>query len=173
MSFNTRLLESIDIVAGLVPQDFNTSATSDYICLKNYEGVLVYFTKAAGTAGDDPSLQLYQASDVSGTGEKALTFDNLYSKIGTQTGVNIWTKQTITATADLDLQTPTDFVADNVEASFVIDVRAATLDVSNGFDCLCFKNDGADIGNTSLAAVIFILYGARYPSPIPLTAITN
>lgn len=174
MSLNTRLLESIDIVVGAAPADFNSAVTVDWVSLKNYEGCLVVVAKAAGTAGDDFSLQLVQATTVSGTNSKALTFKQWYHKIGTQTGVNTFTRVTESnATSDLDLATPTDYAADNVQALFVIDVRASDLDVSNGFDCISYTHDDTDVGNTALATILFIPYGARYPDATPKTAITN
>lgn len=173
---NTKLLEAIDIVMAVPPSDFNGNITSDYVCLKNYAGCLVVVMKPAGTAGDDLSLQLYQATDVSASGEKALTFDRLYHKVGAQTGVTQFTRADLaTPTADLDTVSVNgvDLEADSVEALFVIDIKASELDVSNGFDCLCFKNDGGDVGNSTICAVAIIPYGARYPGAIPLSSIVD
>lgn len=175
---NTRLLESIDIVVGVPPADINGDQTGDYVSLKNYDGCLVVVTKAAGTAGDDISLQLYQATAVAGTGEKALNcIRRIYYKIGTQTGVNTFSSIAVTtATGDVDtvsVNGSTDLAADSVQALFVLDVRASDLDVDNGFDCLCFKNDGTDVGNSTYATVHYILYGARYPQATPVSAIID
>ena len=168
---NSRLLESINIVTGTPPTDGNSSFTSDYISLKNYSGCLVVVTKAAGTSGDDISLQLYQATDVAATGEKALTcIRNVYSKVGTQTSTGAWTRTDMTATADYDTAALT---TGGVEGLFVLDVRGSDLDADNGFDCITFKNDGADLGNACNMTVHYILYGANYPQKLPTTAIVD
>lgn len=175
MSLNTRLLESIDLVTAFSPADVNTDADGDYISLKNYDGCLVVVQKAAGTAGDDISLKLDQATAVAGTSTKALNFTTLYAKVGTQTAVSTFTKYTFTATDDLDTVSVggTDLEADSVAALFVIDVRASDLDVSNGFDCFRLTIEGDDLGNSCLASALYIPYGARYPQATPVTAITN
>ncbi len=178
MSLNTRLLESIDIVVGAAPADFNSAATVDWVSLKNYDGCLVVLVKAAGTAGDDPSIILTQATDVSGTSSKALSaIRRIYYKVGTQTGVTTFSSIAVTtATADVDtvsVNGATDLAADSVEALFVVDIRASDLDVDNGFDCISYTWDDADVGNTAYATILFIPYGARYPGPTPQTAISN
>lgn len=174
---NTRLLESINIVTAFEPSDINTDATGDWVSLKNYDGCLVVFHKAAGTAGDDPSILLLQATDVSGTSSKALNFSHIYAKVGATalSGVGTFTKYTFTATNDLDLVSVngTDLAADTGEALIVVDVRASDLDVDNGFDCLQLSIEGDDVGNSTYADAFYLLYGARYPSATPLTAISN
>lgn len=170
-AFNTNLLENIDIVVGVPPADFNSDQAGDYVSLKNYDGCLVVVTKAAGTAGDDISLQLYQATDVSGTSEKALSaIRAVYYKVGTQTAVGAFTKLAMSATADYDTAALT---TGGVQGLFVVNVRASDLDVDNNFDCLCFKNDGTDLSSACNGTVHYILYGARYPGVVPVAAITD
>jgi hypothetical protein len=175
MSFNTRLLESINIVAAAPPADFNSDNNADYVSLKNYDGCLVVVTKAAGTAGDDFVLKLTQATDVSGTSDKALNINHVYAKVGTQTGVGTFTKYSGTAASSVDTVSAfgTDLTADSSEALFVIDVRACDLDVDGGFDCIRYVHEGDDVSNAVYATVHYILYGARYPGPSPLTAIAD
>ncbi len=175
MSMNTRLLESINLVLAAPPADFNSAVTVDWISLKNYDGCLVVWLKAVGTAGDDWSLQLVQGTAVAGTGSKALTFKQWYYKAAALiSSVSTFTKVTeATATADLDLGTPTDYGHDILQAVYVVDVRASDLDVTNGFDCISATFDDGDAGSTSLGSILFIPYGARYPDASPLSAITN
>jgi hypothetical protein len=177
MSFNTRLLESIDIVTAFAPSDLNTDATGDWVSLKNYEGCLIVIHKAAGTAGDDISILTEQATDVAGTSAKALNFTHLYYKVGATalSGVSTFSKVTGTATNDLDTVTAfgTDLAADTGEALLVVDIRASDLDVGGGFDCLRWSSEGDDVGNSTYGASVYILYGARYPQATPLTSITD
>ena len=186
---NTRALESMDIVAGCIEADFNADVTTDIVSLKNYDGCLVVITKPAGTGGDDITLALKQCSAVAGTGSKALNIASFYAKVGTQTGVATFTRYDLTTPGTVDTHAVTgtkytgdtggsavsslDLTSDVSEAMFVIDVRASDLDVANGFDCINYFNDGTKVGNAMLANVTFLLYGARYPSRIPLTSITD
>lgn len=173
--FNTRLLESINIVTA-AHGDANSDLDGDWVSLKNYDGCLVVVAKEAGTAGDDISIKLLQATDVSGTSSKALNFNHLYHKVGTQTGVGVFTKVALTSeTNDLDTASvnSTDLLADDVAALFVVDVRASDLDADNSFDCIQVSIEGDDLSNTCEVYCQYILYGARYPSSIPVTAIAD
>lgn len=177
MSLNTRLLESINIVTAFPPSDINTDIAGDWVSLKNYDGCLVVIHKVAGTAGDDVTLTMNQATTVSGTSSKALTFNHLYAKVGATalTGISQFTKYSGTAVSTLDTVTAfgTDLLSDVGEAVFVIDIRASDLDVSNGFDCIQFTSEGDDVANSTYMAGFYLLYGARYPANVPLDAIGN
>lgn len=174
-----RLLENIQIVSAFAPgTDINSDASGDWVSLKNYDGCLVMFHKAAGTAGDDPSIALNQATDVAGTGSKALTFNHIYHKIGATalSAIGTFTKIALTtATADLDLVSvnSVDLLTDVGETLIVVDVRASDLDVDNSFDCIQLFIEGDDLSNATNAAAYYILYGARYPDETGLTAIAD
>jgi hypothetical protein len=174
MAFNVDLMEQIQIVSAWVPgTDINTDATGDWVSMKNFDGCLVVFHKAAGTAGDDPSIVLNQATDVSGTGSKALTFNHIYHKIGATalSAIGTFTRVDLTtATADLDLVSvnSADLLADVGETIIVVNVRASDLDVDNSFDCLQLTVEGDDVGNATLSAAYYILYNARQAgNPVP------
>lgn len=172
----TRLLESIDIVLAAPPADFNSAVTVDWISLKNYDGCLVVWLKAVGSAGDDWSLQLAQATAVAGTSSKALAAIKTwyYKAAALVSSVTTWTKVVeATATADLDLGTPTDYGHDIFQAVYVVDVRASDLDVDNGFDCIQATFDDGDNSSTSLGTILYIPYGARYPQALPKVATVN
>lgn len=148
-----------DIVPAVVPVDLQGAQTGDYISLKNAAGVLVVFFKAAGTAADDPTLELQQAKTVAGGSAKDLNgFVNIWKKQGAAlTAVGSWTK--VTQTAD------EDFVGDGTSAEeqglYAAWIPAAMLDVNNGFDCV--QVNVKDTGtNAQLGCVLYILCGLRY-----------
>jgi hypothetical protein len=174
---NTRLLESINIVTAFPPADLDTDRVGDWVSLKNYDGCLIVIHKAAGSAGDDMSILLEQATDVSGTSAKALNVTHLYAKIGATalTATSQFTKYTGSATNDIDTVSVfgTDVAGDSNEACFVLDIRASDLDVSGGFDCLRWSSEGDDLGAAAIGASFYLLYGARYPQAIPLGSITD
>jgi hypothetical protein len=183
-----RLIEEIDIVALVaINADFNADVTGDYVNLKNYAGALVVIIKPAGTAGDDLLLTLKQAADITGTGVKALSINSVYAKVGTQTGVNTFTRYDLTTPGTFDTSSVTgnsfagdgkptaqsalDLNSEAVEAMFVIDVAADMLDVNGGFNCISYFNDGSKVANALLANVLILPYGARFPGQIPLSSV--
>ena len=75
--------EISQLVNGFVPVDMSAGANNgDWVSLKSYGKVGILFTKAAGTAGDDPTLTLKQATLVDGTGSKDLLFTDIWKKQG-------------------------------------------------------------------------------------------
>jgi hypothetical protein len=150
-----------DVVVAVPPKDLQTYVISDYVSLKNYEGVLIVFVKAIGTAGEDPTLELSQATTVAGGSAKDLNgFVDIYKKQGVDlTAVSAWTK--VSQTAD------EDFVGDGDSAEqqglFCAWVPATALDIANGFDCL--RCDVKDSGVAAqIGTVLYILCGPRYAS---------
>lgn len=177
--FNVDLMEQINIVTAFAPgTDINTDADGDWVSLKGYVGCLVCFHKAAGTAGDDPSIKLQQATAVDGTGAKALNFNHIYHKIGATalSAIGQHTKiELTTATDDLDLVSvnSVDLLTDVGESLIVVNVRSSDLDVDGSFDCIRLQIEGDDIGNATLAAAWYVLYGARYPQVATESAIAD
>jgi hypothetical protein len=177
--FNTDLMESINIVSAFsAGTDINTDASGDYVSLKGYEGCLVVFHKAVGTAGDDPSIKLQQATAVAGTSAKALNFNHIYHKIGATglTAVGSFTKVELTSeTDDLDLVSvnSVDLATDINETIIVVNVRSSDLDVDNGFDCINLEIEGDDLSNACLASAYYVLYNARYPQLATESAIAD
>ena len=155
------LFEEMNICAGFGPVDMATAANNgDWISLKNYEGIAIVLFKAAGTAGDDPVFTLRQASDVAGTGAKALNFTTIYEKVGTLTSIGTFTKVTQAAA-----NTYTNTVSAEAAAIMGVHIRASELDTQNGFDCVQFQVP--DIGaNAQLGAGFYILLNPRYAQPL-------
>lgn len=173
-----RLMERINIVSAFPPSDINSDATGDWVSLKNYDGCIVMFHKVAGTAGDDPSIRLQQATAVAGTGAKALNFRHIYHKIGATAldAIGTFTRIDLTtATDDLDLVSvnSVDLLTDVGETIICVDVRASDLDVSGGFDCINLLIEGDDIAQSTYAAAYYILYNSRDSGPTPPSAIAD
>lgn len=134
-----------------VPIDTTGAArTGDYYSLKDFQGIVFVIFQGAW-AGGTPAVTLKQATAVAGTGAKALSFAEKYSKVGLTGTVNVLG----TVTSDTFNLTAT---ANRIE---MIEVSAADLDRANGFDCV-----GLDIAspgaNADLVCVAAILYGPRY-----------
>lgn len=164
------ILEQCQIVPAFGPVNLATAANNgDYVSLKNYKHVAVVFHSMVGTAGEDPTLTITQASDVSGTGAKALNINTAkaYKK---QAATNLLsTGAWSSASGDVSTNTLTNGTSAEEEALWVVEFDSDELDVDNGFDC--FRASVADVGSSSqLGACYYILSEPRYqaqPTSMP------
>lgn len=164
---NRHFLETADIVSGIVPINLGSARTGDTITMKNYGRCTIVFFKAAGSASEDPTITVEQATSIAPSNAKALTFTRIFTKQGTLTSTGTWTKTTQSAAG-----TYTNTTASENEAIWVIDILAEDLDADNGFDCL--RVTIADAGSVNqLGAVLYILTEPRYAVEGGLSAIAN
>lgn len=161
-----KFLENATIVSGITPVNLAGAAnTGDFVNLSQYGRCVIVAQKGIGTAGEDPVLTLEQATDAAGTGVKALNFTEIWSKVGTQTGIAAFTK-----TAQAAANTFVDAASAEAEAVFVLEVRAEQLDVNGGFTHL--RLSIPDVGVAAqIGGVLYLLLdpktgGASLPSAI-------
>lgn len=162
--------EKSQLVLGFLPVDLQTGAnTGDWVCLKGYRHVEVIFVSAVGTAGDDPTLTINQATAVAGTGSKALDFTTLYVKQAATdlTGTGTYTKISQTAA-----NTYTEVTSAEQVALWIVEFDATDLDADNDFDCI--NATVADVGgNAQLGYLLYRLSGARHPQETAESAIID
>jgi hypothetical protein len=179
MLFNGNLFElGFDLVIDQVNQDANSDVTGDWINLENWDRAYLMLIKPAGTAGDDLSIHLQQATAAAGTGAKDLNFTKLWYKKAASTNdfttVGTWTAvELTTATADLDLVSvnSVDLATDTVGAAILVEVLASSLDVNGGFKFVNNIIEGDDIGNALILNQHWLLVGNHYPQAIPLSSL--
>lgn len=158
MFLNNLLVEATQIVAAIIPVDSQSGANNgDWVSMKNFDRCTVVILKAAGVAGDDPVITMKQASDVAGTGAKALNFTRVDSKVGAQTGIGAFTTNTQAAG-----NTYTDLVSAEAQGLFAIEFQSSDLDVNNGFDCLQLSIPDTGAAGAQLISALYILRGARF-----------
>lgn len=146
-----RFVELFGIENGVLPKDITGAAqTGDYVSLKNYSHCAVVIQQGAW-AGGTPAVTMLQAKDVAATDEKALAFTTRWTKVSL-TGTTFVETAVTSSTFNLPA------VANTMN---VIDIDAATLDTTNGFDCIRVHvaTPGA---NADLLDIHYFLYGARY-----------
>jgi hypothetical protein len=175
---NQLLAEKAQIAQAFLPVAMNAGAVSaDWVSLKLYGRCSVVFFKAVGTAGDDPTITLLQATDVTGAGSKALTINRVDKK---QAATNLlavgqFTTSTPAAPAlhdTFNANTWTNSDLAEQAAIVVIEVKAEDLDVTNGFDCISFTI--ADVGtNAQLGCGLFVLHEPRYQDAQLASAIVD
>lgn len=149
-----------DIAPAFRPVDLQTAANDgDWVCLKGYQGVGILFHSAIGTAGDDPTLTLEQATSVAGGSSKALgAIATVFTKQAATNLLSIagWTKVTQSAAS-----TYTNDTSAEQEALWWVYVDAQQLDRANGFDCI--RARVADVGgNAQLGAAYYFLMYPRF-----------
>ena len=157
-----RLVDSAKVVTGLGPVT-PSSSTPDYVSLKNYGHFTAVILVKNATLVTGSAITLKQATAVAGTGEKALSFTKVWAN--TDTGAS----DTLVETA-VTSDTFTTDATNSKELMYVIEVDAAQLDTSNGFDCI---RVGTGNGVATTVAVLYVLSGARYAQATPPAAITD
>ena len=150
-------LQNNTIEAGFVPVDMSAAANDgDYVSMEQYNRCIIVAFKAAGTAGDDPTITLQQAQDKAGTGAKDLDFTVINEKVGTLSGVSDWTRVTQAAAASY-----VNAASAEAQGLFVIEIDADELDGNNGFTHLRARI--ADVGtNAQLGCVLYLMTEPRY-----------
>jgi len=154
-----KFIKNNKIIQGAGPADINGSGlTGDYVSMKNYNHCTVILN--FGAIGAANTVTLKQATDVSGTSEKALSFTEYFKKEGTST--DTFTRATCSSTFN------TGTTSNSV---YVVEIDANDLDVDNGFDCL--RVNIADPGASTIVGVTYILSEPRYADDSMPAAITD
>lgn len=151
----TSFIRNNIVVGGTEPIDINGSgSSSDTVNLKNADHVTYILFVGALTVGTIVTLK--QATDVAGTGLKALAFSKYFTKQNFGT-VSDWTETTCSSTFTTTTQN---------DSLYVVEIDASSLDVTNGFDCM--QAALSDPGASCLISSVFILSKPRYATkPMP------
>ena len=136
----------------------NAATTGDWLSMANYHHLDILVLKGAGTAADDPTIVVQQATAAAGTGAKALNFRGLYRNETTTAAGPLGTNWTYTTNSDNDYTHGTS--AESV-LIWVIPIESDELDVQNGF---FFVNATiADVGtNDQFGAILGLFSKPRY-----------
>lgn len=168
----SQLITEEHAIQALEILDLDTDRTSDYISVKNYKRVKVYFYTGVGTAGDDWNFTMRQASAVDGTGAKDLDVVDTYGLKQAATDL------TGTGTFTTTTQTKDALIAGDgtsAEQATLVAFEFSTdeLDVANGFDCIACTVTLDASGGAQYGHVLFVLCDPRYPQDTALTALTD
>lgn len=161
-ALNFRMVDNSQAVPLIPPKDYNgvASATTDpYVSLKNYNAITFYIQLGAW-AGGTGAVTLLQATDVSGTGAKALAF------------TKVWTK---TLLADTPVQVTVSANTFNLATAltlYQIEIKADDLDTQNGFDCITC-HVATPGSNADLYNILALLTQPRYHQAAPPSAIID
>jgi hypothetical protein len=158
------ILEQMQIVEGFPAVDLQTGAnTGDWVSLANYKHAAVVFVSGVGTAGDDPTLVLQQATDNAAGGAK--DFNPSPSKcFKKQAATSLAsTGQWSAIGADLSGNDITNATAAEQSLIWVVELDADELDADGGFDHI--RATVADVGGNAQPGYLFYLLSEpRYPA---------
>ncbi len=173
MKPNLDFAEQCQIVSGFLPADMNSGAgAGDWVSLKNYEKMSIIFFKGAGTATQDPTVQLIQGKTNSGGTPLALdVIDKVYVKQAT----NLLSTGTFSVVTQAVGNTYTEGTSGEKALIWAIDFYADDLDIANGYTC--FRATIADVGTITgpvpYGAVLYLLWPPRYGEQTLLSAIVD
>jgi hypothetical protein len=156
-----RMLEMLKPVWANEPKNY-TGATNTikYCSMKNYKRLWVLIQTGAWPAGT-AAVTLKQATDVSGTGIKALAFTKMW--VNTAAAPDTFTETAVTNNT---------FNLDTANLLYVIEVDASSLDVDNAFDCVAVNIASPGVNNDYYGTV-YVLGGARFPGASLPTSLSN
>lgn len=159
---NNRLFDNAKIVPAFVPIDTTGAGQDgDWVSLKNYNHLTVIIMKGAW-AGGTSAVTLQQATDVAGTGAKALGFTKQW----------VGTALTDDNLAETAVTSNTFNLSTTANEFHVIEIDAATLDVDGGFDCVRVRT-ATPGANADLVAGLYVLTGCRYSQADTPSAIVD
>lgn len=155
----SKMLESGQLVAGFVPVDLQTGANSgDWVDFSNYRRCLVIFYAAIGTAGDDATVTINQATSNAGAGSKALAFESIYEKEGS-TALSAIAQFTVQSQSASETYVST--TGGENEQLVCIEIADTDLDLDGDFSHV--QISVADIGtNPQLGCALYLLFEPRY-----------
>lgn len=174
-TFNAMLFEQgTDLIPDILNGDANADLAGDWLDMTNKDRAYLMLIKPAGSAGDDLSIVINQATDNAGAGSKGLNFDKLWHKIGTMNTIAQWTAIILaTPTSDLDLASVNgvDLETDASPTVILVEILADNMDSDNEFNHIQVTYEGDDISNALIINSHWLLTGDKYAQAIPLSAI--
>jgi hypothetical protein len=145
----------VDVCIGAAPVDLSTAAvTGKRVALKGCGGLTILVIKAAGTAGDDPTVTLKQhTANTGGTTSNLAVIDHYYLKdAATLAGTEAWTKVTQTAAATI---VDPGGAGTSAEHQQIIAIEVDAAQLSDGYTHVSL--DVADVGtNAQLGAILYL-----------------
>lgn len=158
---NALIVEQLLFAPIAIPVDLQgatgTHVDGDWINVAHMHrfGFLLY--KSIGTAGQDPTITILQATSSAGAGSKALNFTTIYTRestasegLKTVAAAGQWTKTTQSSS-----NTYTTGTSAESELLWWVEFRTDQMDVTNGFDFVNLTI--ADVGGAAQLGAVLLL----------------
>jgi len=160
-----KLVETSQIVCGFVPLDLQTQRDGDWVAMKDFNHLTIVFYKGVGTAGDNATVTLQQATDSAGAGAKALNFTEIWRK----QAADVQTVGQFTKTTQAAANTFTNTNAAE-QAIWALEIDADMLDVDGGFKYVRLTLNDTGV-NAQLGCVLYVLTQPRHAEATPPSAL--
>ena len=163
-------LGEYDIFPSIIPVDLQVAQTGLRVPIANASWATIVVFKAAGTAGDDPTFDVQQATALTGGTIKDLDQVAIYylKAEATLEGDEAWVRETQAAASEI-VDPGGDTTSAEEQQIIVIEVDPATFDIAGGFKFLSINC--ADTGtNAQLGCALVILRRAYAAPPASLLA---
>lgn len=160
---NMHFLEKCQIVTAITPVNLATGANAgDWVNMSHYYRCAIVYTAGAGTAGQDATITVQQATSNAGANAKALNFTRVDTK--SATAITSVAQFTTVSQAAGNTFTATHAA---LQKLWVIDIDASTMDGENGF--IYLQASINDVGtNSQIGGMLYILHDPREQrSPLP------
>lgn len=162
MAFIEGLGRLFDVGIGFAPTDMNTNngETGKRIFLGNASGITFLVIKAAGTAGEDPTITLKQhTAYTSGTSADLAVIDHYYVKSETALDNDeSWSKVTQTAAATV---ADPGGAGTSAEHQQILAIEVGADQLSDGYAWVSLDY-AATASNAQLATWVYILHDLAY-----------
>lgn len=165
MILTGQLIENGKPVTLLQPQSVSNSAkTTLWVSFRNWKRlqIVILIGANAGTSTNHVAVTLKQAQDSSGTGSKALSFDQYY--------VGTISQSLDTLTATTVTNDTFNVIAGTANQIYLIELLDTQLDLNNGFQWVQVNLAASGEAAAILMAVFGNFYGGDYagkPSTLP------
>lgn len=117
-------------IAQTLNQVVPSSTVPLYVNLQWYDKATILISAKNSTTVTGSAITLLQATDVAGSGEKALSFVEMFENLDTEAGDGLNATAVVADTFTLDS-------TDNANLLYAIELtKADDLDTANGFDCV-------------------------------------
>ena len=149
-----------DLIEGVPPVDLQDGNNDgDYVNVKNFSRIGVLFVSGLGTATQDPTLTIQQATNNSGGSVAALNFTTIFRKQAATnlTGTGVWTRTTQTAS-----NTYTNGTSAEEVLMWYVEFDEKELDIANGMDHI--RATVADVSGNAQPGYIMYIGKPKYPS---------
>jgi hypothetical protein len=147
-----------DLSAGIVPVDSQTAAmTGNRVSLRNAGAATIVVFKAAGTANDDPVLDLQQhTASTGGTTADLDIIGHYYIKQETTLdGDETWTRVTQTAASEVTLN------ATSAETQMIVAIPVHAAQLSDGYDYISLDIADTGAAGAQLISALYILHDLK------------
>ena len=159
------LLHDHHVVSGLYPvaDAFATSATTDFVSLKDYRRVTFIIHTGDATAGTaDGTVTLLASAVAAGTSTTALAFS--YRSCASSASVDTWGNYTEAAAAGFSMTAGDNYI-------YIVEVSADDLEATSAGKYFVAVKVTEVTNDPVVASCICILSEPRYPGLVPVQAI--